>query len=118
MFNNDIHFVITYLGADVLFSPHSGNNQLVTRLKIWRNHNMQCHGRFQRNICLANVGQLQQLGQSPKMFFNKFRQDYHPLAYDCMEEKIFSNIRMETQGIHPFLNDSYYKNMDFVKNHV
>ena len=98
--------------------PHFGPNQLVTRLKIWSDHHIPCHGIYQRAICLGNVRQLQQLGRSPKMFFNKFRQDYHPLAFDCMEQRIFNNVKMEAKVMPPFLNDSYYKSMDFVKNHI
>ena len=51
------------------------------------------------------------------MFANKFHMDYQPLAYDCMEQRIFDNVLSETKGKSHF-NDSYYKTFDFVKNHI
>ena len=103
--------------GSVEHDEHHGLNPLVTRLKIWSDHNLPCAGKYVRGICIFSTGDLPTLDSSPCMFANKFHKDYHPLAYDCMEKRIFDNVLRETKGQSQF-NDSYYKRLDFVKHHV
>ena len=68
-----------------------------------------------------SVKHLPLLRTMPQMFVNKFQQDFHPLAYDCMEQHIFSKVLQEAANHSTRLDDEiedYYMSMDFVKHHL
>ena len=106
-----------YSGSIMITTHYEGKKRFLTRLKIWGDHHRPCRGKYQRGICIMSVGELQTLNNDPHLFVNKFERNYHPLAYDCMEQRIFRKVLNETKGPTPF-NDSFYKEMDFVKNHI
>ena len=64
-----------------------------------------------------SLGDLNAVVTSNRLFVNKFERDYHPLAYDCLEEYVFNNTIQDINGINR-LNLTFYKNLDFVKNHI
>ena len=68
-----------------------------------------------------SVKHLPLLRTASHMFANNFRQDFHPLAYDCMEQHIFSKVLREATNHSTRLDDEiedYYMSMDFVKHHL
>ena len=111
-----------YFLGNVTFHAHRGQNQLVSRLKIWDYQPLPCPGnRYQREICLMSVRHLPLLRTTLQMFVNKFRQDFHPLAYDCMEQHIFSKVLLKVTNHSSRLDEEtegYYMSMDFVKHHL
>ena len=78
---------------------------------------MKCHGKYQRAICVFSVRDLPNLDRSRHMFANKFQKDNHPLAYDCMERRVFRKVFSEDNGNRP-LDEKYYKQLDYVCNHI
>jgi hypothetical protein len=56
---------------------------------------MRCHGIFIRFICIFSLKDLPVLIVRPEYFLNKFRLEYDPIAYQCMEE--WMNNKIETQ---------------------
>ena len=51
------------------------------------------------------------------MVVNKFEKNVEPLAYDCMEQRIFLKVLNETKGISRF-NGNVYRKQDYVQNHI
>ena len=109
--------ILCFAGTIETDEEGDGLNSLVTRYKLWVNFKTPCAGKYSNGICIFAIGDLSNLGSTPKMFANKFHMDYHPLALDCMEKHIIDKVLIETKGKSHF-NDSYYKTFDFVKNHI
>lgn len=91
----------------------------LARFKNWGTwpFNYPCAGQRVRMICIFSIGDLPLLKERKEMFANKFYWDYHPLAYDCMEELHFNRTRDEVIGKRNF-DTAYYENLAFVKNHI
>ena len=87
----------------------------LTRFVNWGD--FPCPGKFVRQVCILSIWDLPLLASRPEMFVNKFHSDYHPLAYDCMEQRHFNKTRNEVLG-NSYFNDEFYKHLDFVHNHV
>lgn len=95
------------------------NNRFITRFKNWGTWPFvwPCAGMWVRQICIFGVEDLPLLASRPELFANKFFSDYQPLALDCMEERYYNLTRDELLGNRK-LDLDFYKNLDFVKNHV
>ena len=65
-----------------------------------------------REICIFGVGDLPWLFDRPELFANKFFMDFEWLAYDCMEELLYSRT---VKGHNNSFNSTYYDNLDIVK---
>jgi hypothetical protein len=98
---------------------NTDTNLFIARFKNWKTRpdHFECKGKWIREICIFGIGDLPLLAQRPEMFANKFNSDFHPLAYDCMEEMHYNRTRADLLGNRVF-DDARYKRLDFVKNHV
>ena len=88
------------------------------RFKLWSfAKTSTCRGKAVRSICIFSIPDLPYLAQRPEMFANKFNLDFHPIAYDCMEELHYNITRAEMVGDRIF-DTAKYKDSDFVKHHI
>ncbi|XP_052284970.1 beta-1,3-galactosyl-O-glycosyl-glycoprotein beta-1,6-N-acetylglucosaminyltransferase-like [Dreissena polymorpha] len=76
-----------------------------------------CAGKRVRGVCIIATGDLPLLARSKSLFVNKLHQDFHPYAYDCLEELMANRTRDYYHGRRTF-DASYYTKLDFVKNKV
>ena len=51
------------------------------------------------------------------MFVNKLHADYEPLAYSCLEERIFRNVENDFKGV-TSLDLDFYADSDLAKYHL
>ncbi len=93
----------------------------LARYKVWDKGLFyfldDCQGKYVHHVCIFGVGDLYRLQGRRHMFANKFEVEFEPVALDCMEEWYFNTTREEGRGRLKF-DDSYYKNLGFVKNQV
>ena len=75
---------------------------------------MSCAGKYMRNICIIGTGDLPKLHNSTGMFVNKLHADFEPLAYSCLEERIYKNIKEDILGIKR-INLNFYSQSDIAK---
>ncbi|XP_052805494.1 N-acetyllactosaminide beta-1,6-N-acetylglucosaminyl-transferase-like [Mya arenaria] len=87
----------------------------LARYKNWGER--KCHGKRVRLVCVNGAGDLPPLKDKRHLFVNKFHQEFHPLAYDCLEELLFNRTRDGHLGLRIF-NSTFYTNLGFVKNKV
>lgn len=91
---------------------------MLSRLTIWAwDKKHRCGGTYRHAVCVYGVRDLSFLKGRPELFANKFLPYLQPLAYDCLEERHFRQIRDEYAGRRLF-NSSYYAQMPFAKNHL
>ncbi|WAR21679.1 GCNT1-like protein [Mya arenaria] len=83
----------------------------------WSWDTLECHGKYLHSVCIHSARDLPPMKDSKKLFVNKFHQEFHPLAYDCLEELLFNRTRDRHLGLSSF-NSTFYSNLDFVKNRV
>ncbi|XP_064595041.1 N-acetyllactosaminide beta-1,6-N-acetylglucosaminyl-transferase-like [Liolophura sinensis] len=81
------------------------NRPSMSRYKLW--FPSLCHGKWQRGICIFNVGDLHYMAESNQLFANKFEQDYGQIAYSCLEEWHRNRTRDEYFGLYAFDSDIY-----------
>lgn len=97
------------------------SQDLGVRDKVWQMGNRKaCRGKFYHAICIVGVGDLARLDRSSAIFVNKLHANYQPLAYACLEERIFKKVRDDVNGQTEF-DLSFYRNkkiMDWSKNHL
>ena len=86
-------------------------------LARYKNWGGPCSGKRVRSICIFGIGDLPKLRHRPELFANKFYSDFEHFTMDCMEELIYNRTRDEFIGTLKFDN-SYYRNLSFVKNKV
>ena len=103
--------------------PESGenNNLFIARFINWIRDwgpAFPSAGKIVRGLCIFGVGDLKLLGGRPEMFANKFHADFEPVAYDCMEERLHNRTREELVRGDVELNETFYKELAFVKSHV
>lgn len=55
----------------------------------WRN-SYKCMGELRHGICVFAIEDLPELVTRNEFFLNKFLLEYDPIAYQCMEEWLFS----------------------------
>ncbi|WAR21657.1 GCNT2-like protein [Mya arenaria] len=89
----------------------------LARYVNWSWDKLKCHGKYVHSVCIHGARVLPAMKDSKKLFVNKFHQEFHPLAYDCLEELLFNRTRDRHFGLSSF-NTSFYSNLDFVKNRV
>jgi len=90
----------------------------VVRYKLWGDG---CPGRteMQRNICMIGIEMLPRIRDVPHMFANKFQYKKEQiLAYDCVEELYFLQVKHEYQNPESQMNTTFYLQLPFVNNHV
>ena len=63
-------------------------------------HSRKCHGKFVHNLCIYQVGDLQELIKLPDLFVNKFHYNYDPVTMQCMEELLAHRILHEPEEYH------------------
>uniref|UniRef100_A0A915JTN0 Uncharacterized protein n=1 Tax=Romanomermis culicivorax TaxID=13658 RepID=A0A915JTN0_ROMCU len=71
------------------------HQRFVSRYVKWRDGNVQCHGKYVRDVCIFGVGDLANLISSDKtqFFANKFYTNYQTMAFYCMEKWMLNKIR-------------------------
>ena len=108
-------YVIYILGEP---ETDTEKNLFMTRYKNWGTYpfEYECQGQRVRMICIHGIGDLPNLASRKELFTNKFYLDYNPLALDCLEELVLNRTRDEVLGKRTF-DVSFYKELDFVKNH-
>ena len=84
-----------------------------TRLKIWQSKDETCNGRWFRFICQFGVGDLWRLPKARQLFVNKFHLELDPVAFDCVEQWYKNRTKTTAK-----LDVDFYRNLDFVKNHL
>ncbi|XP_013386123.1 beta-1,3-galactosyl-O-glycosyl-glycoprotein beta-1,6-N-acetylglucosaminyltransferase-like isoform X1 [Lingula anatina] len=87
----------------------------LTRYVVWVYGKAKCWGKEVRHVCVFGVSDLPSLIDRKELFVNKFHLTFEYLTYDCMEEMYFNKTRVENAL--PF-NSDYYRNLEFVRNHV
>ncbi|XP_052806391.1 beta-1,3-galactosyl-O-glycosyl-glycoprotein beta-1,6-N-acetylglucosaminyltransferase-like [Mya arenaria] len=87
----------------------------LARYKNWGER--KCHGKRVRAVCVNGARDLPPLKDTQQLFVNKFHQEFHPLAYDCLEELLFNRTRDGQLGLSIF-DLNFYTNLGFVKNKV
>ncbi|XP_052805734.1 beta-1,3-galactosyl-O-glycosyl-glycoprotein beta-1,6-N-acetylglucosaminyltransferase-like [Mya arenaria] len=87
----------------------------LARYKNWGER--KCHGKRVRGVCVNGARDLPPLKDTHQLFVNKLHQEFHPLAYDCLEELLFNRTRDGHLGLRIF-NSTFYTNLGFVKNKV
>ena len=53
---------------------------------IYKDNGEVCGGHVIRDVCNFGVTDLPRLAKAPQLFANKFRLDYEPVTYRCMEK--------------------------------
>ena len=108
-------------GAFTSFFLYAGKNRRTgghARLKIWDGDTRaSCHGKYSRSICIISIRDLWQLDKTSKMFVNKLHANYNPLAYSCLEERIFENVKGDVIG-EKRLDLGVYTRSEFVMRHL
>ncbi|CAL1534672.1 unnamed protein product [Lymnaea stagnalis] len=94
-----------------------GMYAFLTRFKIWSPYKPWCPGHAVRWVCIQSTPDLPRLGQAKHLFANKFYLEEDRVVIGCLEEKLSNDTRDEYMGIKAF-NDTYYRNLIFVKNQI
>ncbi|KAH3693626.1 hypothetical protein DPMN_081065 [Dreissena polymorpha] len=103
------------LGAHGAYTGNKTAESFIARFK--NRGSIPCAGKRVRGVCIIGTGDLPLLARSKSLFVNKLHQDFHPYAYDCLEELIANRTRDYYYGRWTF-DTSYYTQLDFVKNKV
>ncbi|KAL5965883.1 Beta-13-galactosyl-O-glycosyl-glycoprotein beta-16-N-acetylglucosaminyltransferase 4 [Taenia solium] len=61
----------------------------------WGDYNTVCPTKYTRFVCILGTPHVSLLHNVPHLFANKFHADYHPEAYDQMEEWYFEKLSKE-----------------------
>ena len=100
------------------FTPNEGPEEdaypTENRLKVWGSGKIPCHGRYIRDICIYNVGDLPTLAQATQLFANKFHAKLYPLSYDCLEELHYNRTRQDLTGERT-TDVAYYRAQPYVR---
>ncbi|XP_064613401.1 beta-1,3-galactosyl-O-glycosyl-glycoprotein beta-1,6-N-acetylglucosaminyltransferase 3-like [Liolophura sinensis] len=76
-----------FLGAPGGFhGPESVRESMTSFIRYKQWGKTPCSGKYQRQICIFNVGDLPRLVNSKALFANKFLSSYGQYAYDCLEQ--------------------------------
>ena len=97
-----------------LFPENPDFKKFLTRYKVWENVENVCSGKWFRFICNFGVGDLKGLTTARELFANKFRYEFDPLAFNCMEQWYFNRSQ---QGVGTDFNLTFYLNQPWVKHH-
>lgn len=68
----------------------------LAKFVIWNGYNIPCHTKYVRNVCILGTPHVKVLKKVPHLFANKFHTDYHPEAYDHMEDWYFEKFDKES----------------------
>ncbi|KAL5967832.1 Beta-13-galactosyl-O-glycosyl-glycoprotein beta-16-N-acetylglucosaminyltransferase [Taenia solium] len=84
-------------GACLIAPPPMSEVNLgfLAKFVVWRDYNIACPTKYTRSVCILGMPHVSQLRKLPHLFANKFYADYHPEAYDLMEEWYFEKIVKE-----------------------
>ena len=85
-----VHFVSGSNGSKWTKDPHT---LIPLRRKSWATTDTECAGKRVRQICIIHTSAVPLLANSSAAFANKFYLDYHPAAFDCIEEIMFNRTR-------------------------
>ena len=88
--------------------------QFRARFKIWQNQNEHCDGTWWRFICNFGSGDLFRVVRAQEPFVNKFRMEFDPVAYDCIERWYMERTKSEK---HSDFDISFYQKQPWVNNH-
>ncbi|XP_059145303.1 beta-1,3-galactosyl-O-glycosyl-glycoprotein beta-1,6-N-acetylglucosaminyltransferase-like [Physella acuta] len=89
----------------------------LTRYKIWADPSRCAGKRFQRSICILSTGDLPHLGETKKLFANKFYLEADRLVIGCLEERLSNRTRDQYMGREQF-DVTFYSNQTFVTEQV
>ncbi|BFY97067.1 hypothetical protein BsWGS_00106 [Bradybaena similaris] len=70
----------------------------IARLKLWRDRHNRVWPRcsmYQRFVCLFTARELPLLTSSRQLVANKFKADYRPVGYSCLEQWYFERVSAE-----------------------
>ncbi|XP_050403324.1 N-acetyllactosaminide beta-1,6-N-acetylglucosaminyl-transferase [Patella vulgata] len=80
------------------------------RYKIVDNDYGKCGSKYTvRGVCIQGIPDLHLMTTSNKLFVNKFLYEFQPLAYDCLENWYFNQVKLEMAGKLEFNTTVYEK---------
>ncbi|CDS36961.1 glycosyltransferase 14 family member [Echinococcus multilocularis] len=84
-------------GACLIAPPPKSEVDLAFLAKyvVWGDYKIACPTKYTRFVCILGTPHISQLRSVPHLFANKFHSDYHPEAYDRMEEWYFEKLSRE-----------------------
>ncbi|XP_064643375.1 beta-1,3-galactosyl-O-glycosyl-glycoprotein beta-1,6-N-acetylglucosaminyltransferase 3-like isoform X2 [Lineus longissimus] len=107
----------SYLGepeTDPIKKPY------IARLKNWGQWPFDygpCLGKWVHGICIPGIRDIAKFKDAHELIVNKFHQDFDFLTLDCIEELQFNRTISSAQPNFQF-NDSYYRQLTYVRNHL
>ncbi|VDP78994.1 unnamed protein product [Echinostoma caproni] len=108
-------------GCFVLRQPKESDPRsiFVARYVQWAPPGQCSSKRSQRGVCIMGVRNVPELIRRPEFFVNKFRHDFEPVAYDCLEWWLLQKIKLERRKkrIASDFDPVFYKNLYCSKHH-